>query len=336
MPARNQNPRGGSFDLGQLRGTSIADCSHLVLKYGMVLPKAMGNLRLTVALLFVCLFVESNGVAQTMEPFSVERLRVAPGYDDGLSLQLPTTINAGEFHARLLFAYQDDPLVLLNASTSARVGAPIHQRVSGDLVLGYGIHDRVNLYAQLPTTLWQDGDTVSISKSGAGDLSIGAKLRLVGNREGFAVGLTVALVEPTGKVAAFNSDNQVAGRTTLSLAYSKARWRVGANVGADLRAKRQYYDYTTGSDLTFAAGASFDPLKPLRLGAELFGTTRFDKDLFFRNSAYTHLETAGVLTVMPSERWAVRAGGSLGILRAVGTPTYRFLDLAFRLGLRSP
>lgn len=202
--------------------------------------------------------------------------------------------------------------------------AVIQHRVAGSLSAAYGIADRVSLYVTLPYVLHQRSSVLGLAEPAArgpgrpGGRYARPRLR---RPRGRAARVGVALVEPTGRVQAFASDDRV-GVLQLRFAFCAVRWSLGVTSGLSLRPDREWLTHQTGADLTFVAGGFVNPVDGLRLGLELGVATGLTDGAFFeRNRTPLELDLSGRLALPP--RLYPQASAGLGFVNGVGNPRAR-------------
>ena len=260
------------------------------------------------------------------QPFQLETHSTPVGPDDGVLLQRPSTLRARSVQVQLRSDYTNEQLMVsLIGSTVTEVGVVQH-RLAGSLALAYGIVDRLSLYVTLPFVLHQEGSSVlglpEPASRGLGDLTVGLNAHLFGGSEGAQLGFGLALVEPTGRVQAFASDDRIGGVVQLRFAYVGHRWSLGATTGISLRPDREWLTHQTGADLTMVLGGFVHPVEGLRLGLELGTATGLTDGAFFeRNRTPLELDLSGRLAL--DYGLYLQASAGLGFVNGVGNPRAR-------------
>jgi hypothetical protein len=264
--------------------------------------------------------------AQAAQRFQLDAAPVPTGPDDGIQLQRPRVLAARSVQVQLRTDYAYRALVVgLRGAVNDTI-AVVGHRMTGALSVSYGVVDRLSLFITLPFVLHQVGEGVlgqpAPSARGLSDLTIGMNAHLFGGADGAQLGVGLALIEPTGSVAAFASDNRVGANVQLRFAYRASRWSLGASAGVTLRPDREWLTHQTGADLSLIVGAFVNPAEGLRLGLELGATTGLTDHTFLEPSR-TPLEAtlSGRLT-LDYGLYVVAATG-VGLAAGVGAPRVR-------------
>lgn len=264
--------------------------------------------------------------AGAQQAFQLETHATPTGPDDGVLLQRPSTLRARSIQVQLRTDYTNNQLMVsLIGSTETEV-AVVEHRLAGSLSVAYGIVDRLSLYVTMPFVLHQEGASVlglpEPAARGFGDLTVGMHAQLFGGSEGAQVGFGLALVEPTGRVQAFASDDRIGGVVQLRFAYVGHRWSLGATTGVSLRPDREWLTHQTGADLTVVLGGFVHPAEGLRLGLELGTATGLTDGAFFaRNRTPLELDLSGRLAL--DYGLYLQASAGLGFVNGVGNPRVR-------------
>lgn len=274
--------------------------------------------------------------ASAQQAFQIETHAIPTGPDDGVLLQRPATLPARRVHVQLRGDYTNDSLVVaLRGSTVTEVSVLQH-RLVGAISVAYGVVDRLSLYMTLPLVLHQEGASVlglpEPATRGFGDITLGMHAQLFGGTSGAQLGLGLALVEPTGSVQAFASDDRIGGVVQLRFAYVGHRWSLGATTGVSLRPDREWLTHQTGADLTLVVGGFLHPTDGLRVGLELATATGLTDGAFFdRSRTPLELDLSGRFTL--DSGLFVQASTGLGFVNGVGNPRVRAtLALGFTSG----
>jgi outer membrane protein OmpA-like peptidoglycan-associated protein len=263
--------------------------------------------------------------------FTLDRFSLAPSPEDGLALQLPSTLGPKRFAARIALGYQRESLVS-GAPTGEDV-AVVRDQLTAQLALALGLGERFEIFALLPASLYQDGQEPRGSglrfdepeHAGAGDLQLGGSAHLLGDREhGFALGGNAALLLPTGSPAALASDGGVGVRGSLSAAVVLAPITFALQAGAAYRPKRALGLLTSGSEAFMRLGAYVPIAQSWRVLAELDSATRLgDGQALKKLSTPVDLLVGGDYTLSSGLRFGL--GGGPGLTLANGTPLFRLL-----------
>jgi outer membrane protein OmpA-like peptidoglycan-associated protein len=290
---------------------------------------------LVVALLFGALLTSSSASAQV--GFSAQRYRMPPSADDGFGLFAPWTPPHLALDVRLGLDFAHAPLVLSDATADARErrAAVVDASFAMSLAVGLGIVDQLAAWVTLPVVLYQGGDDAMAtgvavpSAQAIGDFEIGVRGWFFGERapsEGFSpnLGLTGALVLPTGAADALAGDGSVGFRTTLTAALGHATVTPLVNLGFAYRPDGAYQTYAyAGSELTYGLGVHVW-LDPVRIEGELRGATTVTGDGAFEDDG-TALELLVGLTASVADVLRLGAAVDLGLSQAPGVPDVRVL-----------
>lgn len=212
--------------------------------------------------------------AQTPGPLSLQTL-APPAPGDALF----TVADAGPMDERglslgLTASYALDPLVLERGGVPIPGAKLVRQQLWSFAQAALGLGHRLRLDATLPVVLYQSGDqayaSVPIVQAQAlGDLRVGGQawLGAVGPVD-LTAGLDLWL--PTGSRPAYASDGSVSVQPKLVAGGSVGHLGFGAQVGLLLAEKVDVAYASTGSAVTYAAGATWR-LGAFRVGPEAWG-----------------------------------------------------------------
>ena len=146
--------------------------------------------------------------------------------------------------AGLYLSYAHRPLQLYNATTEDYEKEIVKYQVNMDLLVAFGLFDRLEIGLHLPVNLSQDADDLgAIGRSpgttigaGLGDLRIIPKVRIL-TKGIFTLGLAAPLSLPTGNEEDFLGDTGVTWTPKAILALNTKYVDVGFNLGFRLRPK---------------------------------------------------------------------------------------------------
>ncbi len=230
----------------------------------------------------------------------------------------------------LLAAYAHRPLVIRGEGEERAVIGP---QFTTTLLGAGGIGDRIELGVALPLTIFQGGEIDSFFECanvrapggvGLGDLRAMGKLTIVDtgsalDPSGFALGLAIDIWFPTGNAENFRGgDFRAAARLLATGTFG--RHRLSLNVGYTVRPRAEQLGLVV--DDTVDAGLALD----LRLSEGFSAVLESHASLSFLS------DTLGI-EELPAEaslagrlhfgELAFELGGSFGITRGFGTPTFR-------------
>jgi OmpA-OmpF porin, OOP family len=161
------------------------------------------------------------------------------------------------------------------------------------------------------------------SALGLGDLQLSGKAQILGKgNKGFLLAGLLSVVAPTGKATAsgrYLGNDGFSGGLTAAVEYRQPKFRVGANLGGGLRAKRQLLSTEQGSELTYGVAGSYLATPLLRVLAEMVGATAFTSAV---DENPLELRLAGQLR---RNDFSFTLGGGLGLVSGVGVPVFRVL-----------
>jgi OOP family OmpA-OmpF porin len=244
------------------------------------------------------------------------------------------------------FGYK--PLVVYDTSGSERTAVVKDQlflHLGGSLVLW----DRLRVAANLPILVYGNGSQGSIgtaafpspSSAAAGDLRLGADVRLLGEYGGVAtLALGAQLYIPTGSQKGYAGDGKVRGVPHLALAGDVGPIAYAAKLGIELRPDAgSSYGSATGSDAQFAVSAGVRAVQHrLLVGPELFGSSVVGHSGSFFSKPATPVEAilgAHYAFVPSGVKAGVGAGG--GLTRGYGAPEVRVVaSLEWAPGIEAP
>lgn len=191
--------------------------------------------------------------------------------------------------------------------------------------------ERLLVNADLPVAVLQEGDGPAAPGAAVGDLRLGARVGIVGDRNApFSFGPAVDVWVPTGSTDDLTGDGRVRIRPQLAASGKVGVFVYGANVGFLFRKSYDPGSLEIGPSLTYgvAAGLSlFDDV--LQIGPELAGASLVSSD---RGQTFTSRTTP--LTAIFGARVQVGdfnfgAGYGPGLSDAPGTTSRLFASIAF-------
>jgi outer membrane protein OmpA-like peptidoglycan-associated protein len=292
---------------------------------------------LTLSMSWLALLAAQPVHAQSV---TLDRYRGSETVDDGFALSRPDDQGHLRLGAILQLDYANDPLVLeLDAgdagSESARV---VSDQLGAQLTLSLGIAERLVVFAGVRADLVLKGEQFEdpatgndldwASGPGLGDTRLGARVRLLGERDDvFALAVQASAILPTAQAA--DGDQRLLGENSLALIpkvlaeLRLAGIRVTANLGALVREDVVMAGTEIGDELLYGLGVTV-PIVPKRLEllGELSGGTGF--------SDFGDRETSPLELIAGGKLWfgrscALGLGGGPGLQRGVGAPHMRVI-----------
>jgi outer membrane protein OmpA-like peptidoglycan-associated protein len=292
-------------------------------------------------------FLGSTASTAHAQSFNSETFRPAKSTTAAFSQDLTDVLGSGQVNAGLVLDYAHAPLVLRDPSTNQVLpgGQVISTRLVGHLVAAIGLADVLELGVRVPIVLFEDGNLAllrpgsSLATTALGDLSLGAKVALLGRpgRDGVGLALAGDVDLPTGSTNDFGSDGAVSVRPRLIAGLKHGGVQLAVNAGYAARRRRVVAsgDFVM-DDQALAGVASSYAVIPDRLWA--LGEAAFTHVL---GTAGGWRETpgaavAGARYALPGS-WVLQAGVGVGLSAGPGTPDLRgLLSLAHAPNLHRP
>jgi outer membrane protein OmpA-like peptidoglycan-associated protein len=258
--------------------------------------------------------------------FTLDRMVVPGGPDDGIAIYRPVTQDKPLFFAQIGLGYSVNPLHTVNVThdSGTIAGSPaglIQGQITQYTTAGFEFLDRFTASVTLPVTWGQwgqnptynmggfapSGDTATANTSGpaAGDTRIDGRVVVLRSRDRrAALGVQASVFVPTGTASAFGSDGQTtamfgaSGEYTFHIVEGFNLTLVG-NLAVDLRPTRTFNAPTgtqsgadglgVGDELRWAV-AAFVPFKEnkYRLGLTIFGQTGIENDSGTGNTIFAN------------------------------------------------
>lgn len=285
------------------------------------------KVRLALAILLTCLALPL-GHAQA-QSFRLDRFRAAERPDDGFAARGVGSFAHLATSALVTADYAHDPLVLESKGGARRETARIVRHeltLSVDLALS--LYERVIVFAKLDLVPLLKGPPVDPALGLAraeggdlGDLSLGARVRLVGEEDDlFALALQAALIAPTGRERAYVGEDGVAGRPELIAELRPRFVRIRANLGSTIRREQRLVDTRIGSELVWALGLALPVHRMVDLIGELWGGFAYSE---FARRATTPFEWLLGAKLHTEAGLYAGLGAGTGFTHGVGTPDAR-------------
>ncbi|HRC56349.1 MAG TPA: choice-of-anchor D domain-containing protein [Kofleriaceae bacterium] len=283
------------------------------------------------ALLLCGPLLAQRATAQVSRDLDLSLFRPAPATTgELLQVESPTVGQSGDWEVGLGISHLVNPLqVDIDMSETSNL---VSQRTVFDLGLAVALAGRVELGARV-ATMSQSGDesTVQGLKSGEsnalGDAMIHAKLRLLGDGQGFGLALASTVTLPTATEDAYAGPGKLTASGQLLLGTAARRWSAAANLGFGYQDKVALGNITQGNRALFGAGASLRATDSLWLSAELFGALAVGQDVA---KAASPVEALLGLRYRMARTVGISLGLGTGVVRGVGAPAMHGV-LAFEL-----
>ena len=282
-------------------------------------------------LVLVVLGAPRAALAQTVEPFALDRFEASPAGDRFFGVAGADPAGKATLRLSLVLDYAYRPLVLYRNDGDDDVGGIVSNQLFAHLGASLSLFDRLQLSLNVPFALVTSGDSPTTSgvalasPSGAaiGDLRAGLRLRLLGAPRGpVQLALGGVIFFPTGDRDSYAGDDTVRGRPELVLSGETEGLAYAVQTGVLLRPARTFAGSEITNEFSFGAGIAALLLdRKLQIGPELYGSTTLENG-FERGT--TNLEAIlGARGRVSSI--VLGAGIGPGITKGLGTPTLRCL-----------
>ncbi|MBL8602486.1 MAG: OmpA family protein [Myxococcales bacterium] len=308
--------------------------------------KHFGRTALAVATLLGALGAGREASAQTAG-WALNRFEPAPVGDVFFFTDHPWYTETRRFSVGLFGDYARNPLVLRqDTDTGPRTVSVVSDMLTAHLAAAFALHNRVAITANLPLSVYQDGDTPPSGTTGlraasgaaVGDLRLGARVRLLGHadRDAFSLHIGVNFWAPLGSQSSFTGDENIRVEPRLLLAGRATRVRWSASAGFTVRSDLNATNLAIGNEV--------------RLGGAL-GIVLADERLTIGPEAYVvssvrDLPQGGGSAFFASQQWGgeallsahyniadtvlVGAGAGMGLEQGFGIPAARgILSVAY-------
>jgi outer membrane protein OmpA-like peptidoglycan-associated protein len=261
-----------------------------------------------------------------------QQFKPAPGQSDVLGLHGAGVPGHLRWRAGLFINYADDPLLIINPATNARIHRLVDQQLGFDLIGALGLGERFEVGFTLPIVLQQNvlgithtGVRESAWGGGFGDLRLIPKVQLL-KGENLRLALAVPVVLPTAGAHDFRGQAGFGVQPRLTADYAfDGGVRLLANVGVNFRQREELLNLSVGNELSFGAGTAipfrikdhrFTGLVSLAGAAGLWATGGTQRE-------EVPLELQGALQYRITPRLLATLGLGKGIIRGYGMPEFR-------------
>lgn len=294
---------------------------------------AISSRTLALVLLLVSIALPSQSFALTR---GFQAISLYPVTDGGpyVGIWGAKNLNQLQWETGTLAVYAYRPLQLTVNGNRARgiLDNTVVQHFYGQL----GVLDRwLSIGFDLPVGWWADFRDPNVAaatnqnKLVVGDAYINLKSELV-RMEKFGLALRPFLTIPTGYGREFFGNGNVTGGGTLIGEFKPFDiWSISLNAGVQGREEFDFRDMKVDTQLQLGLGTAVQVTKPVSIVAEIATSTRFMDP--FVEKVETPTEARGAV------KWKIgktgllaSAGGTVGIIRNNGAPTYSvFAGLSF-------
>ncbi|MCB9595758.1 MAG: OmpA family protein [Sandaracinaceae bacterium] len=266
----------------------------------------------------------------------LDQYRAAETPEDGFAVSRPTDLGHLRFGARLDLDYAFNPLVYedVRGDASTERASVVEHALAAQLGASVGLFDRLVVHVGLDVNLALTGEAVAgqpvADGTSLGDLRVAARGRLFGERDDpFALALQLTLTLPTAQGVSSGArfageDGVTVQPEVLAEVRPGAGIRIDANLGARLRAtdRARFVDggLEVGHELTWAIGVMVPVVERFELGAEVYGSTPFERA---GDRASSPVEAIVGARVLPIDGLVLGLAGGLGLARGYGAPDFR-------------
>jgi outer membrane protein OmpA-like peptidoglycan-associated protein len=226
------------------------------------------------------------------QSFRLDDFRAAERPDDGFGVKRVNELGHLRWSGLATADYAHDPLVIEGRRGSQR---ELQTIVSHELVLKLdftlALWNRALLFAGFDVVPLLKGPTIPggfpVSPAGGGgfgDVSVGARVRLLGEAQDFfSLAAQATLIAPTSGDAAYRGEGGVAVRPELIAQLRPKYVRINANLGFMVREDQPLLNARVGDELRYAVGVGYPINERLEAMAELWGGHTF-KDVRARTA----------------------------------------------------
>jgi outer membrane protein OmpA-like peptidoglycan-associated protein len=298
------------------------------------------NRKLLVALIALSIGLGLFGERAEAQSFRLNRFRGAERPDDGFGVRRMLEVGHLRFGALLTGDYAHDPLVIERERDGERkeLQKVVEHQLTLKIDLSLGLWNRLIVFAGLEALPLLRGPDVppqiavaEADGAGLGDLSLGGRVRLVGEADDlFALGVQAALIAPTAGTQRYRGEEGVAVRPELIAELRPRALRISLNLGALVRRQQRLLAAQVASDLVYGLAIGVPVHERFELLGELSGGFGL-KDFGRRATTDSEWLLGGKFSSVRGVYLAAAAG--TGFTHAVGSPDARVIA---QLGYLSP
>jgi hypothetical protein len=269
------------------------------------------------------------GAQSSLPGFELEHLEVNPGRGTVI-MRNGEVLVPGGWSAGLVGQYQQLPLVLLNGERRLEA---VRNRASAVLAGSYGVLPWLELGAQVPVVLWQQGEDPAplgltpLATQGLGTPELQARLGLFSRRDESPVDLSMdlGLGLPIGSAAVLGRDRGLRVRALAAMGTQVKFLKPALELGLMLRSRNPLSTPSSGQALEFRLGAGVTTT-----GQGLRGELAV-KAAFAADMPQPAVEVLGGGRIPLAEGLELTALAGPGLGRTPGTPIARvLLGVSFR------
>jgi outer membrane protein OmpA-like peptidoglycan-associated protein len=288
------------------------------------------------AILLCSSLLTTRAAAQS---FRLDRFRAAERPDDAFGVRRLAALGHLRLGANAVADYANDPLVIKSNRGDRELRSIVDHELVLKVDLSLALYDRVVLLLGFDAPLVLKGPSLPAGSAlaradgpGFGDVSLGARLRLLGEADDlFGLGVQAVVIAPTaGNGQAYRGEDNVAVLPELIADLRTRPVRVSANLGVLARKKVDLLDREIGSELVYGLALGW----PLHARFELLGELRGGFDFaHFGAKNSTGVEWLLGAKGNTKSGFYAGAGAGSGLTRGIGTPDVRAV---LQLGYLTP
>ncbi len=280
------------------------------------------------------LLAAAPAFAQTTQPgFNLDRFEPSERGSDWFALESLDLRGHGRPAIGVVGDYSYRPLVLYDLNDNERAAIVRHSLLA-HVGISLVLWDRLRLAASYPFAITQKGEDAASgstlyrapSGAAAGDLRLGADLRLIGTYTGvFTAALGAQVWVPTGDRDNYMSDGKARVQPHLLAAGDIGAFAYAAKIGVNIRPQTdQVGGSPMGSEAMFGASAGVRAAqRRILIGPEIYGSTVVSNSDAFLKKATTPFEVLVGAHFVPAPDLRFNVGVGPGLTRGFGSPELR-------------
>lgn len=327
---------GGVFGCSSAAGNPIWALPLVALALSLLSRRRRNVVRTVTAGLPILVLLSPQAHADDVNlSFSVNRFQASGGAFDVLNVESARVLQGHYFdYGVSLFAnYADRPLRLI-ATGDPRVQIPLlKSQMTLDAGLTFGFLGRYELSFVMPFTAIQpsgiapmvsDRLAAPVASAGFSDLRVTPKVFLA-ETAAFRLAASLRTTLPTGRGGSYLGYGSATAVPTAIVEYAGAHGlRVAANVGLELRQRRQFVDAYVGNAFAYGLGAEL-PFGVNSRTLTAMATFVGEQQLSHKGAAEHPMELLGGFRLEPWRGLGFTLAGGPGLSQGYGTPSYRIL-----------
>jgi OmpA-OmpF porin, OOP family len=292
----------------------------------------------------VALSARSASAQEVNSEISAQRFDPAPGSNNFLTTRGLRTDGRMRFAGSFVANYGYSPLVvkqLGGGAVEAQRYLIVENMLTGDFIGALTIIPELQASVKVPVS-WVSGQAIpgqavgqppvhdAINTAGLGDVQVEVKGRLYGKADSpLALGAYAYAGFPVGNLmspGSYLSNASVSGGGAAVLDFQTGIFSLGVNLGGVYREEATVGGTKIGPEARFSLAGGIKATPIIQVIGDVFGSSNFGSE-----NGGTNLEgDVGIRIVPLGSKFAITAGGGVGILRGLGTPVGRgLLGLTF-------